>query len=429
MWWYWNKLQGNINRFASNHDVLLCYSTGVPPYRKVATQREEMVRQLARRWDPVSKSLVNVKDSDGRLVYIESEQKTLDDVWVIPMIQPADQTENLGFPTQKREELLSALVHSSSNPGSLVLDCFIGSGTTAAVAQKLGRRWIGCDINKGAIQTTAQRLQGVIDEQRNAARPAAQGTLIENDDAAGVAPAQLSFSTWRVNDYDLQIQHNEAVELACEHLGIERTKADGFFDGTLGRELVKFVPFNHPLSPLDLEAIRKELDARPEEDRAITVVSLGIEHGARAWLDDWNRLRKGKKAVNRMTSIELRTDQRYGKFFQHQPASAEITMTRKGNTVTVEIDDVLSPTVIERLQQQAGVVRPQIDDWRAVVDSVMIDPAYDGAVFNVALSDVPERKQDLVDGRYEVVVPAKPSTVAVRITDVLGEEILVVREV
>lgn len=46
-------------------------------------------------------------------------------------------------------------------------------------------------------------------------------------------PAQLSFSVWRVNDYDLQIQHNEAVNLACEHIGVERTRTDAFFDGTL----------------------------------------------------------------------------------------------------------------------------------------------------------------------------------------------------
>ena len=353
---------------------------------------------------------------------------SVQDVWYDIRPIHNQSAEGLDYPTQKPEQLVTRIIETSSNAGDLVLDCFIGSGTTAAVAQKLGRRWIGCDINKGAIQTTAKRLQGVIDEQREAGRPAAQGTLIESETPADVSPAQTSFSVWRVNDYDLQIQHNEAVALACEHLGIERTKADAFFEGTLGRELVKIVPFNHPLSPLDLEAIRKELDARPDEDRAITVVSLGIEHGARQWLDDWNRLRKGKNAANRITSIELRTDQKYGKFFQHQPASAGVTMTRKGQTVTIVIDDVLSPSVIERLQQQAGVVRPHIDDWRAVVDSVMIDAAYDGAVFNVAVSDVPERKQDLVEGRYEVPVPSKPARVAVRITDVLGEEILIVRE-
>ena len=57
---------------------------------------------------------------------------------------------------------------SCSNPSDLVLDCFIGSGTTSAVAQKLGRRWIGCDINKDAMQTTAKRLQGVMREQAQA---------------------------------------------------------------------------------------------------------------------------------------------------------------------------------------------------------------------------------------------------------------------
>lgn len=337
--------------------------------------------------------------------------------------------ERLNYPTQKPEDLLRRIITSSSAPGDLVLDCFIGSGTTAAVAQKLGRRWIGCDINKGAIQTTTKRLQGVIDEQREAAAPRRQGTLMDTEAAGEAKPAQTAFSVWRVNDYDLQIQHNEAVELACEHLGVERTKSDGFFDGTLGRDLVKIVPFNHPLSPLDLEAIRTELDARKDEDRGITVVSLGIEHGAREWLENWNRLRKGKNAANRISSIELRTDQKYGRFFQHQPAAAKVKMTRKGSTVTVEIQDVLSPTVFERLQQQAGVVQPQIDDWRAMVDSVMIDAAYDGEVFNVGLSDVPERKQDLVEGRYSIEVNTKPARIAVRITDVLGEEILVVREV
>jgi hypothetical protein len=59
-----------------------------------------------------------------------------------------------------------------------------------------------------------------------------------------------------------------------------------------------------------------------------------------------------------------------------------------------------------------------------MVDSVMIDTAHDGQVFNVALSDVPERKSDLVSGRYELFAPGGPTTVAVKITDMLGEEML-----
>ncbi len=65
-------------------------------------------------------------------------------------------------------------------------------------------------------------------------------------------------------------------------------------------------------------------------------------------------------------------------------------------------------------------------DWRAMVDSVMIDTSYDGKVFNVALSDVPERKTDLVAGRYELPAPDRSTTVAVKITDMLGEEVIVI---
>ncbi len=72
-----------------------------------------------------------------------------------------------------------------------------------------------------------------------------------------------------------------------------------------------------------------------------------------------------------------------------------------------------------------NLFRAQITYWRAMVDSVMIDTAYDGQVFNMAFSDVPERKADLVSGRYELPAPSGPTTIAVKITDMLGEEVLV----
>jgi len=328
-----------------------------------------------------------------------------------------------GYPTEKKEEMLTALIEMASSPGDLVLDCFIGSGTTAAVAQKLGRRWIGCDINKGAVQTTSKRLQTITQEQSAAHNNNDQKKLVDTEDAPP-EPAQLSFTVWRVNDYDLQIQHNEAVNLACEHIGIQRTRTDPFFDGVLGRNLVKIIPFNHPLSPLDLEEIRRELEARPEEDRSITVVSLGKELAADAWMENWNRLRRADSAVNRIEVIELRTDPRYGKFFEHKPASAKVKITRKRRQIHVQIEDFVSPTIIERLAQQEGVLKPQIEDWRAMVDCVMIDPAYNGEVFNVALSDVPEKKNDLVEGSYILPAPDGETTVAVKVVDMLGEEVI-----
>lgn len=94
----------------------------------------------------------------------------------------------------------------------------------------------------------------------------------------------------------------------------------------------------------------------------------------------------------------------------------------------MEIEDFISPTIIERLTQQAGIVQARIDDWRAMVDCVMIDTAYNGKAFNVVWADVPEKKTDLVSGRYDLPAPEGETTVAVRITDMLGEEVLVTEQ-
>ena len=359
------------------------------------------------------------------------------DVWDdMPSYQePPDERDGLDlYPTQKTSKLLTRIVASASDPGRIVMDCFGGSGVVARVAQRLGRRWISCDINKGSIQTTASRLQSVIAEQAFSAQVAGQQQqLIADDKPKAAPPAQLRFTVHRVNDYDLAIQHNEAVNLACEHIGVTRTLADAFFDGTLGSKLVKIVPFGHPLSPADLEDVKRELDARPNESRDVVVVCLGKELGVEPWLTEWNRMRKQGDTPNKIEVIELRSDPKYGKFIAHKPASARVDIrrvkTKDGDKLVVEIKDFISPSIAERLQAQAGLLAPKIPDWRAMVDSVMIDPAHNGKVFNIALADVPERKQDYVQAPYALPAPTGKTTVAVKITDMLGEEVVSISEV
>jgi len=299
-------------------------------------------------------------------------------------------------------------------------------GTTAAVAQKLGRRWIGCDINKGAIQTTSRRLQTIIAEQaKEQNRPRQQKLAgMENDDDSNPDPAQLAFTVWRVNDYDLQVQHNEAVDLACEYIGVERKRSDAFFDGTLGKKLVKIIPLNHPLSPLDLEELKRELDARPDEDRDIVLVCLGMELAAQSWVEEWNRHRK-RGLPNRIEVIELRTDSKYAGFIQHEPAQARVSIRREKGNIKITVEDFISPSIIKRLDMEQAPSKARIADWRSQVDCIMIDPAYDGKVFNVTMSDVPGKKDDLVSGTYELPAPGTPTTVAVKIIDMLGEEVLI----
>lgn len=352
----------------------------------------------------------------------EAKGSAIQSIWTDIKAVNSQAEERGDYPTQKPEALLDRVIQASSDPGDLILDCFIGCGTTAAVAQKLGQRWIGCDVNKGAIQTTARRLQGIIQEQIEAER---QGVLLEKETRVSPKPVALAFSVYRVNDYDLEIQHNEAVNLACEHLGVQRTRTDPYFDGALGKRLVKIIPFGHPLTLLDLQELERELKSRPKEDRHVALVCLGKEPAVDAWLEDWNRHRP----VNKIEVIELRTDKKYGKFFTHQPARARVDIKRVKDKLFVQVKDFISPAIVERLNMDQTLFKAQITDWRAMVDSVMIDTAHNGQVFNVALSDVPERKADLVAGRYELPAPEGPTAVAVKITDMLGEEVLVTAKV
>ncbi len=373
-------------------------------------------------------------ERQGRIVYSESgmpylkryldESKgvPLQDWWDdISMIRGIQRRGESHYPTEKPEKLIERIFDISTHVGDLILDCFAGSGTSAAVAQKMGRRWIIADINKGAVQTASKRLKRILQEQFEARQKThTQPALLPDDTQGDLSPAQLAFSVYRVNDYDLQIQHNEALNLAIEHVGIERLKGDAFFEGTLGKRLVKIIPFNHPLTRLDLQTIQDELKKRSSEDRDIVIVCLGKELAADAWLAEYNH----RHPVNKISVIELRTDPRYGKFFEHQPASAEVNVIRKDGKVIVDIEDFISSTILERLEMDSGMFKAKITDWRAMVDTVLIDVAYDGQVFNVAQSDVPERKADLVIGHYELPAPAGETTVAVKIIDMLGEEVL-----
>lgn len=159
VWYYYNKLQGNVNRFAANHDTIFWYSRGDRfTFNAQKEKRDKPVRQIKRAWDKERRRLVNVKGPDGRVLYQETDERTVDDVWRISMLQPADRTQNTGYPTQKPEALLERILSAASNPGDLVADFFCGSGTTLAVAERLGRRWIGADAGRLAVHTARKRL-------------------------------------------------------------------------------------------------------------------------------------------------------------------------------------------------------------------------------------------------------------------------------
>jgi len=395
----------------------------------------------------LSQENINKIMGEGRIIFTSSglprikryldEKKGnyLGDLWIDNKVAPlsANDSERLGFETQKPEALLKRIIKASTKDSEqaledgentpLILDCFIGSGTTAAVAQKLGRRWIVCDINKGAIQMTSKRLQKIILEQiKNDKNDKQQSSLEEKM----LILKYNTFAVYKVNDYDLKLLKTEVIELAVQHIGIQRVRTDRFFDGYLGKTLVKIIDFNNPLTLLDLQLIQDELKKRPNEDRDITIVCLGKELAVDPWVEEWNK----KHPVNKIRLIELKTDKKYGNFLIHKPAAAKVKVERTAkNKALIKIENFISPTIIKRLNIDNNLFKVKIPDFRSMIDSVLIDTNYNGNIFHIVYSDVPEKKNDLVEGKYEIEIPANKVKIAVKIIDMLGEEVLNVFEI
>ena len=198
-----------------------------------------------------------------------------------------------------------------------------------------------------------------------------------------------------------------------------------FFEGILGNNLVKIIDFNHPLTLLDIQLIQDELKKRPNDNRDVTIVCLGKEIAIDSWVETYNK----KHSVNKFNVIELRTDDKYGKFLIHKPTQSKVDIKRKGEKAIIEIKGFISPSIIERLNDKEKLIKVKIPDFRSMIDVILIDNNYNGKVFNITHSDVPEKKNDLVEGKYEVEIPKKETTIAVKIIDMLGEEVLIIKEI
>jgi len=412
----WGYKSGGASKesFSSKHDNIYLYSKtknykfNTQNYKRYLDRDPENGKEIGR--DPRKDIVEYFKDALG--TYRINIQR---DIWDdIGIISPNSKTEKTDFPTQKPEELVERIIKASSNPNSIVLDCFAGSGTTQAVAQKLGRRWIGCDLNKGAIQTISKRLQKIIKEQEKDDN--AKQTKLLKDDKKEIK-FYPSFLHYRVNNYDFQ-DDSTIKRVVFEKYGIEKLKTDSFFDGMLGKKLVKIVDFNKPLTKLDLQLVKDELDLRKDEERDILIICSGSELDIDEEIVRYNKLRP----LNRIDYRDIQKDGIMA--FDHGQADVEIT--KKDGKANIVIKDYFSPTILKRLDLDRTVFDEQITDFRAQIDVILIDTDYNGKTFNICISDVPERKKDFVKAKYEFEFNDKKQKIAVKIIDMMGEEVLII---
>lgn len=160
--WYYRRWNIAGSSFATNHDTILYYGKNKSNrvYNQLYIPKSEKSSAQGKSW----KSVI---DENGVRHSIMTDEPTkgvpMPDVWDVSMINPVAK-ERIGYATQKPEALLERIIKASSNEGDLVCDFFGGSGTTAAVAEKLGRRWITCDIGKPASLVMRKRF---IDQEVN----------------------------------------------------------------------------------------------------------------------------------------------------------------------------------------------------------------------------------------------------------------------
>ena len=327
------------------------------------------------------------------------EGKPMEDVWDIPIIMK-NALQNEGYPTQKPEALLERIIKSSSNPGDIVFDCFMGSGTTQAVAMKLGRRFIGADINLGAIQTTTKRLINVARDLNS---------QIDGGDK------YTGFEVYNVNNYDLFRNPVEARELILQALEVQPFETSNVYDGEKDGRMIKIMPVNRIATKADLQGFIANLpyqsfEKQKEQDPSavvlkLTLVCMGHEPDLAAALKQ--ELSAYKVDIDVVDILHDRKDLQF-----KRDSEADIAI-ENGELIIRNFYPL-------NLMQKLSLDKETVEEWRQLVESVMIDFNFDGAVMQPTCIDIPE-KNGMVKGHYKI--PQGAGVIRVKITDVLSESL------
>lgn len=369
---HWSYSQENINELEKQNRIYYS-STGTPYLKEYADEYTEQGRRLQSVWTDILPSKTG--------------------------------SEIVGYPTQKPEKLLERIIKACSKPGDLVFDCFMGSGTTQAVAMRLNRRFIGADINLGAIQITTKRLLSVAKELENS--------------RTGMEPADdtkyTGFEVYNVNNYDFFRNPVEARDLLIAALEIQPFPQSDVWDGELDGRMVKIMPVNRIATKADLKELLANLPYKTYEKRKeenpnqpverITIVCMGHEPDLKGTMEQ--ELTDYKVDIQIMDILRDKADLQLKR-------DSEAEIVREGGKLVIRAFYPMN------LMQKLSLQKEYVEDWRQLVDSVMIDWNYDGVVMQPAVTDVPG-KSELVKGIYDI--PEGSGTIKVKITDLLSESL------
>lgn len=446
--WSYKSAGMSTSTFPRKHDNIFYYSkTADRVFYPIYVPHDEKVIKRFQRDEKGPYQLVN-----GKKYYMNPQGKPVEDVWEILLANRDSQ--RTGYPTQKPEALIERIIKCATREGDLVLDCFMGSGTTQAVAMKLGRRFIGADINLGAIQTTTKRLLAIAKELEPEHKPvtyevaprlsmvaeesgyyaaasAGGNTELSAEDRSkvidffkskGMDTSALEedvkytgFEVYNVNNYDFFRNPVEARDLLIAALEIQPFPQSDVWDGELDGRMVKIMPVNRIATKADLKELLANLPYKTYEKRKeenpnqpverITIVCMGHEPDLKGAMEQ--ELTDYKVDIQIMDILRDRADLQLKR-------DSEAEIVREGGKLVIRAFYPMN------LMQKLSLQKEYVEDWRQMVDSVMIDWNYDGVVMQPAVTDVPG-KSELVKGIYDI--PEGSGTIKVKITDLLSESL------
>jgi DNA modification methylase len=341
IWCYTGASQGK-DRFVRKHENIYLYSKSENPifnWRSVAIEySQETVARTGRGAGESGLYRDNNPDEKHKN-RLKKEGKIPEDWWKDIYRLQGNGLEKVDYPTQKPEALLERIIKASSNEGDLVADFFCGSGTTAAVAEKLGRKWIVCDLGKFAIHTTRKRLIGVQRQLKADGKDYRAFEILnlgkyERQHYIGINP------NLREAEQQKQLEAKEAafVDLILRAYRAEKTDGFNTFDGKKAGRLVAVGPVNLPVTRLFVEEVI--LECRQKHITRVDILGFEFEMGLFPNVLDEARA-KGIDIAPKYIPAEV-FDKRAVEKNQvvfHDVSYIEVKPYVKGNSVAMELTD------------------------------------------------------------------------------------------
>ncbi len=337
----------------------------------------------------------------------------LQDIWTDIRPVPPQSLERLNYDTQKPEGLLERIIKTSSNEGDLVLDCFVGSGTTAAVAEKLNRRWIACDLGRFAIHTTRKRLLAI---------PNVRPFVVQN---LGKYERQAWQAAEFPDPHDQRAREAAYRKFILELYHATAISGRSWLHGTKSGRWAHVGAVDAPVTLADVKAIAAEvwkaIGSKKEGARMAAVDVLGWEFAF-----ELNETAKDVAAEARVDIVFRKIPREVlekkaveqGDVHFFELAALSVDVKHKKREVTLRLKDFVVPP--DDLPED---VRKAIKHWSQWIDYWAVDWDYKGDTFHNQWQSYRTRKNPSLEMETGHTYPQPGRyTVVVKVIDILGND-------